>query len=119
MEITKPTNKKPVKVYIINDIDSLEDFEKSTAQFDNSKERVEFELMTFAKGNTYRQIASIIPNRSVDNNAKYVCIMSLHNSMNGRRALCQAAELYFKNEIKKIRVIFSQLLQLSKAIILC
>ena len=40
MDITKPTNKKPVKVYIINDIDSLEDFEKSTAQFDNSKERV-------------------------------------------------------------------------------
>lgn len=101
MDITKPTNKKPVKVYIINDIDSLEDFEKSTAQFDNSKERVEFELMTFAKGNTYRQIASIIPDRSIDNNAKYVCIMSLHNSMNGRRALCQAAELYFKNENKK------------------
>lgn len=75
--------------------------------------------MTFAKGNTYRQIASIIPDRSIDNNAKYVCIMSLHNSMNGRRALCQAAELYFKNENKKIRVIFSQLLQLSKAIILC
>lgn len=29
MDITKPTNKKPVKVYIINDIDSLEDFEKA------------------------------------------------------------------------------------------
>lgn len=89
MQINKPTNKKPIKVYVFNDLKALSDFE-------NAVGRIEFELMPFAKKNSYKEIAAIIPDRSVEHNAKYVCIMSLHNSMNGQKALCQAAEIYFR-----------------------
>lgn len=94
MVINKPTIKKPIKIYVLKNTNLLEEFEKS---LDVDERSSEFEIIQFARGNSYKEIASIIPDRSVDKNAQYACIMSLHNSINGRKPLCQAAEMYFSS----------------------